>query len=80
MKWLKKTGNMKDHEFAQTFNTGLGMVLVVEESNAAEVIRVLSTQGQSEHQEKVFEIGRLVDRPGQSEGTILTGLQAWSAL
>ena len=56
-KWLKQAGSISDHEFARTFNTGLGMVLVVESTAVDEAKRILSESG-----EKVFLIGHLSHR------------------
>ena len=36
LKWLKQAGHVSDHEFARTFNTGLGMILMVDSSLADE--------------------------------------------
>ena len=45
---------MSDHEFARAFNTGLGMILVVDSSLANEAQRQLSESG-----EIVFQVGHL---------------------
>lgn len=45
LKWLKQAGHVNDHEFARTFNTGLGMILVVDASLADEAKRQVSGSG-----------------------------------
>ena len=57
LKWLKQAGHVSDHEFARTFNTGLGMILVVDSSLADEAQRQLSESG-----EIVFRISHLAQR------------------
>jgi len=54
----------------RTFNTGVGMVAVVSQENAAQAISDLEAAG-----EKVYTIGRLVPRSG--EGCVLKNLQSW---
>ena len=69
--WLKTQGRMEDLEFARTFNTGLGMVLVVKESDAVHAKKKLEEAG-----EDVFEVGKLIARIG--EGCLLKGLESWA--
>ena len=69
-RWLKIEGGIDDLEFARTFNTGLGMVLVVKESDAMEARKKLEEAG-----EEVFEVGKLVVR--MDEGCVLKGLESW---
>jgi phosphoribosylformylglycinamidine cyclo-ligase len=52
--WLQKTGNITDEEMHRTFNCGIGMVLVVDENDAAEVKKILEKEG-----EEAFIIGSL---------------------
>jgi phosphoribosylamine--glycine ligase/phosphoribosylformylglycinamidine cyclo-ligase len=68
--WLKKEAGLADAEFARTFNTGVGMVLVVKESDKEKVTKELAEKG-----EMVHVIGSIVEREG--EGCILKGLEAW---
>ncbi|KAK2628416.1 hypothetical protein QTJ16_001519 [Diplocarpon rosae] len=68
--WLKRAGNVSGTEMGRTFNTGVGMVLVVSKENVAQVIQDLETAG-----EKVFAIGKLVKREG--EGCTLQNLESW---
>lgn len=69
-KWLKQAGNVSASEMGRTFNTGVGMVAVVSQENAAQVISTLEDAG-----EKVYTIGRLVQRSG--EGCVLKNLPSW---
>jgi homoserine kinase len=71
LKWLKEAGNVESREFARTWNTGLGMVIVVSKENAAEAQKVLQDAG-----ERVSVIGKLISR-GADE-VILTNLESWS--
>ncbi|EKD18026.1 uncharacterized protein L3040_004565 [Drepanopeziza brunnea f. sp. 'multigermtubi'] len=68
--WLKKAGNVSATEMGRTFNTGIGMVMVVSKENAAEVAKALEAAG-----ETVFTIGQLVKRDG--EGCVLHNLESW---
>ncbi|PQE16525.1 phosphoribosylamine-glycine ligase protein [Rutstroemia sp. NJR-2017a BBW] len=69
-KWLKSAGNVSGVEMARTFNTGIGMVAVVAEENVERVRKELEESG-----ERVFTIGKLVERDG--EGCVLKGLESW---
>lgn len=69
-RWLKTKGRLDDGEFARAFNTGLGMVVVVRREDVERVVGELRERG-----ERVFEIGRLVERRG--EGCVLRNLEAW---
>ncbi|KAI9762329.1 MAG: hypothetical protein M4579_000478 [Chaenotheca gracillima] len=68
--WLKEAGKLSPREFGRTFNTGLGMVLVVSKADASKVMGDLEGLG-----EKVFEIGTLTKR--QDEGCVLTHIDVW---
>lgn len=70
LSWLKLQGKIEHEEFAKTFNTGLGMVMVVSEEKVNEVMEELEKAG-----EKVYRVGSLVERKG--EGCILKNLHAW---
>jgi len=39
--WLQEKGNIEDTEMYRTFNNGLGMVLILDESNADQAIDIL---------------------------------------
>ncbi|KAI0399925.1 phosphoribosylamine--glycine ligase [Xylaria palmicola] len=71
-RWLKTAGNVAAAEMARTFNTGVGMVAVVDAGDAEDVARTLRAEG-----ETVYVIGRLVERTGGGEGCVLKGLEAW---
>ena len=55
--WLQRTAGIDDHEMNRTFNNGIGMVLVLEPSQAAACAQTLRAAG-----EQVFEIGRIAPR------------------
>ena len=74
LKWLKQAGHVDDHEFARTFNTGLGMVLVVDASSAHQAKQMLSESG-----ETVFQIGHLVPRGKDQEGCVVQNMEIWNA-
>lgn len=71
LKWLKEAGNVESREFARTWNTGLGMVIVVSKENAAEAQKVLEEAG-----ERVSVLGKLISR-GTDE-VILNNLDSWN--
>ena len=56
-KWLKEAGNVPEHDFLRTFNCGIGMVLVVEKSQATEISENLTAAG-----ETVYQIGEITAR------------------
>ena len=70
LSWLKLTGQIEHEEFAKTFNTGLGMVMVVNEEHVNETMEELEKVG-----EMVYNVGRLVERGG--DGCVLINLAAW---
>ena len=70
LKWLKKAGSVSSREFARTWNTGLGMVIVVKNSNTHAAIDALSSAG-----EQPIRIGTLIK--SQGEGVVLRGLEHW---
>lgn len=71
-KWLKEAGRLDDTEFCRTFNTGLGMVLVVSEGNVRAATEILQ-----EHGEQVFRIGRLTARTGTESECVVQKMEAW---
>ena len=71
LRWLKKAGGVSEREFARTWNTGLGMVIVVDAALAEQAVSVLEDAG-----EKVMRIGRLVKRG--DEAVVLKGTSCWS--
>jgi len=54
--FLQQTGQVSDEEMHRTFNCGIGMVLVIDEKDAAEIKEILQKNG-----EDVVEIGTLRD-------------------
>ena len=70
LRWLKKSGNVSSKEFARTWNTGLGMVMVVAAAKADECVRVLLEAG-----ERADIIGKLVKKETQT--VELLHLESW---
>lgn len=70
LRWLKRAGGVTNREFARTWNTGLGMVMVVEEAKAQEAMDVLRGAG-----ETVYRVGRLVAKG--EEGVVLRNVEQW---
>ncbi|KAF7725715.1 Bifunctional purine biosynthetic protein ade1 [Apophysomyces ossiformis] len=54
-KWLKQAGNLSAYEMSRTFNCGIGMVIVADRANVAEITRLLEASN-----EKVYELGQVV--------------------
>lgn len=52
--WLQQHGNIEENEMYRTFNCGLGMVLVVAESDAEQAMQCLHASG-----ETVYRIGNI---------------------
>lgn len=71
LKWFKQAGNIEAAEFARTWNTGIGMVIVVSEEKAEKARKVLEEAG-----EKVSVVGKLIKRTG--DGCVLHGLESWN--
>jgi phosphoribosylformylglycinamidine cyclo-ligase len=61
-KLMQKLGNIEDQEMYNTFNMGIGMVLVVNQSEAEQVISALEAMN-----EKAYIIGRVVQGEGGIE-------------
>jgi phosphoribosylformylglycinamidine cyclo-ligase len=72
MAFLQAQGAIEPAEMARTFNCGIGMVVVVAESDVAEVTASLETAG-----EIVHRIGRIV--PGERGCTVRGSAETWSA-
>ena len=64
--WLSEQGNIAEHEMLRTYNCGIGMVVVVEAKNAADILTALEQQG-----EKVTKLGAIV--PRTDKGVIYKG-------
>lgn len=56
---LEKYGKVPHREMFNIFNMGIGMVLAVDEKDAAKAIEILESNG-----EKASVIGRITDKPG----------------
>ena len=59
--WLKKAGNVPDHDFLRTFNCGIGMVVIVEKTAADAIAESLKDGG-----EIVYKLGMLAPRTGEA--------------
>ncbi|KAI9922898.1 hypothetical protein PsorP6_000162 [Peronosclerospora sorghi] len=70
-KWLQKMGTLSNAELARTFNCGIGMVLLLSEDNAAEVIRRVESTG-----EIVFRLGTTFVRSPDAEQVKLRGIMS----
>nr|POE78483.1 homoserine kinase [Quercus suber] len=68
--WLKKAGGVSHREFARTWNTGLGMVIVVQADKAEEAMRVLTEEGAAP-----LRVGKLAEK--KEESVVLQGLESW---
>ncbi|NQT68620.1 MAG: phosphoribosylformylglycinamidine cyclo-ligase [Desulfobacteraceae bacterium] len=55
--YLQEAGNISDQEMMRTFNNGIGMIAVVPEDAAAEILERLTAMG-----EKAFVIGEIMER------------------
>jgi homoserine kinase len=69
-KWLKEAGRLEDAEFCRTFNTGLGMVLVVSEDKVRDTMEILQEYG-----ENVYKVGTLVKRT--DEECLVHNMHVW---
>ena len=58
--WLKKAGNVPDHDFLRTFNSGIGMVVIAEKESTDAVTAFLTKAG-----ETVYRLGTLAERTGE---------------
>ncbi|TPX35784.1 hypothetical protein SmJEL517_g01915 [Synchytrium microbalum] len=73
-KWMKGVGNVADEEMARTFNCGIGMVIVLNQSNVAEVKAMLQAVG-----ETVYEIGMVVDLKANGGNPVkMLNMDVWS--
>jgi phosphoribosylaminoimidazole (AIR) synthetase len=55
-RWMKDASGLDDTELLRTFNCGVGMVLILDPTNAAEAKQLLLASGEKE----VFDLGTLV--------------------
>lgn len=65
-KWLQQEGNVEDTEMHRVFNCGIGMVLVVSASQAADITATLQEQG-----ETVYQLGEIVPQEDGMEQTVV---------
>lgn len=61
MKWAAQTANLSAHDLLATFNCGIGMVVMVAESDVAQVSEALARSG-----ETVLRLGSVVERDGDA--------------
>lgn len=66
-RFLEKTGSLSEHELYRTFNMGIGMVLIVDRNEAADITDSLRTSG-----EDVYKIGHVI--PGSQEVRLAHGV------
>jgi phosphoribosylformylglycinamidine cyclo-ligase len=59
--WLREQGNIADDELYRVFNCGIGMVVVVRETDAGRALRALKAAG-----ETAWRIGRIERRRGNA--------------
>ncbi|MBC8211093.1 MAG: phosphoribosylformylglycinamidine cyclo-ligase [Gammaproteobacteria bacterium] len=62
--WLQQAGNIQQQEMYRTFNCGIGMVLVVDESVVDSCITLLNQLG-----EKAWKLGQIIDKTGSQSVT-----------
>lgn len=66
-KWLVETGGMEEAEVLKTFNSGIGMVVVVSADAADDLTALLQAEG-----ETVARLGQITEAPGmQYSGSLL---------
>ena len=70
-KWLKQAGRIEDVEFSRTWNTGIGMVLVVDASDVRKTTEILQEYG-----ETVFRVGSLIKNTG--DDCIIRNMEVWT--
>ena len=62
--WLKRAGNVLEHEMQRTFNCGIGMVIVVAAADADRAAMLLAAEGETVHR-----IGQVRARAGNEAQT-----------
>jgi phosphoribosylformylglycinamidine cyclo-ligase len=72
MAFLQAQGHIEPEEMARTFNCGIGMVLVVDESDVASVTADLEAAGETVHR-----VGRI--ETGDKGCTVSGSIETWSA-
>ncbi len=73
MAFLQAQGHIEPEEMARTFNCGIGMAVVVAESDVAEVTAALEASGETVHR-----IGHIAE--GAKGCTVSGGPETWSAM
>lgn len=71
-KWLKACGNIENEDLARTLNCGIGMVAVVRENDAAELMARLTEAG-----EEVFPIGKIVAED-RAQCVQISNMETWN--
>jgi len=66
--FLKKAGQISEHEMMRTFNNGLGLVIVVSEEDTSEIILRLKAIG-----EEAYHIGSVESRDEKEKSVEFTG-------
>lgn len=66
--FLKKAGQISEHEMMRTFNNGLGLVIVVSEEDTGEIILRLKAIG-----EEAYHIGSIESRDEKEKSVEFTG-------
>lgn len=61
-KWLAATGGVAPHEMLRTFNCGIGMVAIVSNEHADDVIEIFAKVGQP-----AFKIGKVTEGDGKPD-------------
>ena len=62
--WLQQAGNIEQNEMYRTFNCGIGMVLVIEDSIEEDCINILKQLG-----EKAWKLGQVIEKTGADSVT-----------
>jgi len=69
--WLAQTGSIAPMEMLRTFNSGIGMAVVVAPDYVDQVTAVLT-----EHGETVHQIGIITEKTGDEPGVTFTGIES----
>lgn len=72
-KWLRDVGDLAPSDLAETFNCGIGLVVVTSPDKANEVKKTLSDEG-----ETVFTIGTVATKSGTDQVILQNRDAAWS--
>ncbi|MDC9701466.1 MAG: phosphoribosylformylglycinamidine cyclo-ligase [Alphaproteobacteria bacterium] len=60
--WLARKGKITQEEMLNTFNCGIGMILIIAKEEKEKIITTLTQAG-----EEVFTLGALIERKGQTQ-------------